>query len=373
MIVYKNYFKIIKANIRTLLMYLAIFLALVFMSAQFGRPVGEYNKTKVPIYVKDESNSEISKAVLEFIDENQELVDVKADLVKDNLFYEKIVAAITIPKDFEKTRVLEFEQNPKSSFSLYGKQEINQFLNQIGSYENAGFSTTEAITKTNEDFKKGINVEIKRNNGDEKRNLNPYYFSFLGYVLMSQLILVVGTINLVYNDLDTLKRNIISPYKKKRIDLELILGHITAGLLIWAVYMITYMIIFKDFTLDKGLILMMLNALIFAVSIICFAVFVSKIAKDGNTISGIMNVFSLGASFLSGIFVPQEILGDTALAIGRFFPSFYYVRNIAAIRIGENPANIRNNFLIMLGFSLIFIILTTLIKIDISKIKSREK
>lgn len=372
MIAYKNYFKIIKANIKTLVLYSIIFLGLVFMSSQFTKPVGEYNKTRVPIYVKDLSNTELSKALVEFIDKNQIITEVDEDLVKDKIFYEQLVAAITIPKDFDKSRILEFEQNPKSTFAVYGKHEINQFLNQIGSYENAGFSTTDAIEKTKVDFKKQIDVELQTNEDSDSKKINGYYFAFLGYVLMSQLILVVGTINLTYNDLNILKRNIISPYTKKKLDLELILGHVTAGVVIWVLYMIAYMIIFRDAILDKSLILMMLNALCFTISIICFAVFITKIVNDSNAISGIMNVFSLGASFLSGIFVPQEVLGDTALAIGRIFPSFYYVKNIGAIRIGDNISSIRNNFLIMLAFSLGFIILTIIIKPDISKVKAKE-
>ena len=35
---------------------------------------------------------------------------------------------------------------------------------------------------------------------------------------------------------------------------------------------------------------------------------------------------SLGTAFVSGVFVPQELLGEKVLAMAKFFPMYYYVR-----------------------------------------------
>jgi ABC-2 type transport system permease protein len=43
-----------------------------------------------------------------------------------------------------------------------------------------------------------------------------------------------------------------------------------------------------------------------------------------------MNVLTLGMSFISGVFVPQAILGKTVLTIAQFTPVFWFVKaNIA--------------------------------------------
>ncbi len=35
---------------------------------------------------------------------------------------------------------------------------------------------------------------------------------------------------------------------------------------------------------------------------------------------------SLGTAFISGVFVPQELLGEKVLAMAKFFPVYYYVK-----------------------------------------------
>lgn len=145
MIVFKNYFKILKSHKKSILLYTIIFLVLMFIFAESGDPVNKYTSTKLPIYVKDESNSEVSKAVLDFIDKNHILVDVDEDLLDDKLFYEEIVCAIRIPEDFEEKRTLKFKEVYNDSFTLFAKNDLNSFLNQIETFEKAGFTTSEAI------------------------------------------------------------------------------------------------------------------------------------------------------------------------------------------------------------------------------------
>ena len=182
--------------------------------------------------------------------------------------------------------------------------------------------------------------------------------------------MIVGIISLTYNKESTNKRNLISPLKKSKQNLQIILGHIVCGLGVWLVYMIFYCIFFKDFTLSKPTMQMMANALLFTATIVCFAVMISKLAKNQNTITGIMNVFSLGSSFLTGIFVPQELLGDFASKLGKIFPSFYYVANIKNINTDLNYSFFNTNTFILLGFSIVFIIITIFTKMNVEKTKA---
>lgn len=366
MIVFKNYFKILKSHKKSLMLYTIIFLVLMFIFAESGDPVDKFTTTKLPIYVKDESNTEISKAVVNFVDKNHILVDVDEDMLDDKLFYEEIVCAIDIPKDFEKNRMLKFKEVYNDSFTLFAKNDLNSYLNQIEAFENAGFSTNDAIKNTEANFAKEIDVKVNSISKNYKKD-SPYYFQMMAYVIMSQIILVVGTINLTYNKEMTKKRNLISPMKKSSQDLQLILGHIVSGLGIWLIYVVLYCIYFKDFSFSRQVRQMMANALLFTATIVCFAVLVSKLAKKENTITGVMNVFSLGSSFLTGIFVPQELLGDFATKIGKIFPAFYYVSNIRDIMSKADYSFINKNSLILIGFSLGFIILTIIAKPKLEK------
>lgn len=49
------------------------------------------------------------------------------------------------------------------------------------------------------------------------------------------------------------------------------------------------------------------------------------------TMGAFANVVSLGFSFLGGVFVPLELLGDTMKNIARFTPSYWYIQANNAI------------------------------------------
>ncbi len=153
-------------------------------------------------------------------------------------------------------------------------------------------------------------------------------------------------------------RNAVSPMTRARMNLELILGHISTGLIVWALYIFLFVILYKyDFS-AAHINLMMVNALIFTISAGTMAVFISSLISNENTISGIMQVVSLGSSFLCGAFVPQALLSKTALTLGKIFPSYYYIKNNEMVLENPNFGTILPNIGIMLTFSLVFILIS---------------
>ena len=153
-------------------------------------------------------------------------------------------------------------------------------------------------------------------------------------------------------------RNAVSPMTRARMNLELILGHISTGLIVWALYIFLFVILYKyDFS-AAHINLMMVNALIFTISAGTMAVFISSLISNENTISGIMQVVSLGSSFLCGAFVPQALLSKTALTLGKIFPSYYYIKNNEMVLENPNFGTILPNIGMMLTFSLVSILIS---------------
>lgn len=209
---------------------------------------------------------------------------------------------------------------------------------------------------------KKINVSIKEGSVNSKKDKAKFYFNFLNYLLLAQVILVVSNIALVYKKQPILMRNNVSPCPRTRINMELMLGHIVTGLVFWLIYMILFCVLYKyDFT-KTHVNLMMLNSFVFTISVVSMAVMISNVIKNSNTVQGVMNIVSLGSSFLCGAFVPQELLGKTALTIGRIFPGFYYIKNNEILEEFPEISKILPNLLIILGFSIVFIVISVLAK-----------
>ena len=360
--VFKNYFKIVKGHKFAIILYTLIFLSIISFSTKSGSDNNLYTNVRPNIYIKDEANTDLSKALYDYLEKKTVVKDMDYDLVEDKLFYQMISAALVIPKDFDQSRQVNFKGAPDDMYGLTVKEHINQYLNQVNSYELAGFDTKDAIKFSNEDLEKVIDVGIKSENNLGNEDNSIFYFNFINYLILAQVLLIVSTIVSVYKKKTIAMRNAASPMPKHKQNLELILGHVLTGLIVWTLYIFLFVILYKyDFSLAHTN-LMMVNSLFFTVSVVTMAVFISSLISNENTISGIMQVVSLGSSFLCGAFVPQALLSKTALTLGKIFPSYYYIKNNEMLLENPSFATILPNIGIMLAFSIAFVLISMVMK-----------
>lgn len=359
--VFKNYFKILKDHRFSIGLYAIIFVFVLLFTTRSNK-TADYKSVKVGIHVKDEAQTDLSKALYDYLDETSNIVEIPDEDIEDKLFYQYIGASITIPKDFEENKEVIFKSAPENALAFQVKTNINSYLSQIDAYEKAGFSQKEAIAYTKDDL--GKSVEISKALKDRKnvdRN-SRFYFNFYTYSILAQIILVVSIVSLTYKNKNIYKRNMVSPLSPKKINLQLSLGHFITGLVFFFIYMVVYLVIYKK-TLSLSYVrLLMLNSLVFTISTVAMAIFLSSWTKKGEVMTAVMNVVSLGTSFLSGAFVPRDYLGPTALKLGKILPASYYIINNDLIVEGGGMDLIEKNILIMLIFTLAFLILSNLVK-----------
>lgn len=359
--VFKNYFKIALAHKTAIILYTLIFAFIMSFSTNVTKQ-DSYKSIDVKIYVKDNSNTALSKALYDYLKTCTKPMDMDESLVEDKLFYANISCALEIPKDFIQTKKVLYKAAPDEMYAMSVKEKVNIYLSQIAAYEAAGFSEEDAIKYTREDLDKKFDVEIKEGSVDTKRDTSRLYFNFLNYVLLAQTIIVVATIVKVYKKKPILMRNLVSPMPRAKINLEMMLGHIVTGLCLWLLYMVLFVIMYKyDFT-KAHVNLMMLNSFIFTITVVTMSLMIASLIKSENAIQGVMNVVSLGSSFLCGAFVPQELLGGTALMLGRVFPGFYYIKSNDMLMEKPQFSTILPNVLIMLGFAIVFIVISIVAK-----------
>lgn len=364
--VFKNYFKIVKGHKFAILLYTIIFLSIISFSTKSGNNNNLYTNVRPDIYIKDEANTDLSKGLYDYLDKKTVIKEMDESVVEDKLFYQMISAALVIPKDFDQSRNVDFKGAPDDMYGMTVKEHINQYLNQVKTYELAGIETKDAIKYSDEDLEKMIDVGIKSGIDLGKEDNSIFYFNFINYLILAQVLLIVSTIVSVYRKKSLAMRNAASPMPKHRQNLELILGHVLTGFLVWALYILMFVVLYKyDFSLGHTN-LMMVNSLFFTISVVTMAVFISSLISNENTISGIMQVVSLGSSFLCGAFVPQALLSKTALTLGKIFPSYYYIKNNEMLLENPSFATILPNIGIMLAFSLLFIIISSLMKTKVN-------
>ena len=359
--VFKNYFKIAWAHKTAILAYTVIFIVLMSLVTKTTKE-DSYKAVDVNIYIKDNANTTLSRALFAYLEGNTRVVDMDEALVEDKLFYEIISAAFEIPEDFDETREVLYRAAPNDIYAMSVKEKVNIYLSQVAAYEKAGFDLSDAIKYSDEDLEKNFDIAIKGGSAVKTDEDARFFFNFLNYLLLSQIILIVSIIVKVYKRKKIAMRNLASPVPSKKMNLYLTLGHIANALIVWFLYMLLYVILYKyDFS-KLHVNLMMLNSLVFTTAIVPMALMISSLVKNDSAVGGVTNVVSLGSSFLCGAFVPQEFLGETALKIGKIFPSYYYIQNNDVLASNPSFDAIKTNLLIMLGFAIAFTIITVLAK-----------
>lgn len=361
MTVFKNYFKIIRGHTKAIALYTIIFMSLLIFSNSTTNNTNVYKKEKAKIYIEDLSKSNLSKSFVTYMEKENKIVDLKGKNIDDNLFYEIVTAYIKIPKNFEKERKVEIKKSKNYKYYQYIKESINLYLDQISAYEKAGFDTEDAIKNTKKDFQKKVKISLRKDKGPVLPERTLFFFNFLSYVFLSQIILVVSLVSLTYKNKNIKQRNLISPISETKRNFQIILGNISFAFFSWILYMLAFLVLNGKVDFSSRIIYLMINSLIFALSTVSIALFISKLINDSNIMMAVMNIFSLGSSFLTGVFVPQEILSKKALSLGRIFPSFYYVANNNMIADGFIKEIFFKNIFILFGFTIIFSLISLIL------------
>ena len=112
--------------------------------------------------------------------------------------------------------------------------------------------------------------------------------------------------------------------------------------------------------------LFIINLFVFTITVLTISFLLGKLTNNKEAINGMVNVISLGSSFLCGSFVPMEYLPNFVLKIAHILPSYWFVLSNEKISTLESFTittlkPIIFNLLILLLFALIFIILSNVI------------
>lgn len=113
-------------------------------------------------------------------------------------------------------------------------------------------------------------------------------------------------------------------------------------------------------------IIYIINSFVFTMCATTIAMFIGNLVTNKNAINGIVNVVALGSSFLCGAFVPMEWLPDSVLKIAHILPSYYYISTnevLTKMEVfnSETLKPIITNMAVMLGFAILFIILSNIV------------
>ncbi|SDB20455.1 ABC-2 type transport system permease protein [Pseudobutyrivibrio sp. YE44] len=350
MSVFNAIIKSLKANITTIVVYLTIFTVFGNMQARATASTQEdaFEEVTVKVAVTDKDNSALSKALVNYLEETQEVVDPKTDdpqVMNDNVRFLIYEYALIIPEGFEEDIKAGKTENalsyiaPGTTLSQYLLTEkLNDYLEDIVIYLNSGYSEDEAIALTHDQMVKLNDTQATLIDKSAKNHRSFYtgMFTFNGYTLLMLLCICCACTLTFMKDRDVSNRISVSGMHFFTRNAATISAVFFIGAAITGVVIIVIALMSRQYANDK-LFYYALDTFSLMFVGLGMSYFICSLTSNENLINMVANMLVLSMSFLCGVFVDTQYLSASIVKAAHFMPLYWYTTAIKFIN--DTPTN----------------------------------
>ena len=374
MTVFKTILKILNKLKGMLILYTVMLISITTINQKSGNNISNFEESKPDILIvnKDESN-DITTNFVNYINKHSEIKDIDTndeEKINDAIFYRDVNFVIYIPENFgndllnDKNPTLEYKSSG-DEYSSYSEMLVEKYMKMLLMYKDY-YRGDELISKVNNVLETETKVELKTTLDTSELSSITRYFNFLNYAFLAGCVYCISMILSSLKEENVRKRTIISSFNYKKYNRIVLLTNAIVIFVMWILYVILSVILFKDFMISSNGLAYIANSFAFAICSLTIGFLIGNITQNKNAIGGIVNVVALGSSFLCGCFVPFEYMPEYAIKIAHIFPTYYFVLNNESIKTieifnFENIKGLLTNGGIIIAYSLLFIVLTNYI------------
>lgn len=370
MIIFKNYLKVVKSFLPVIIVYSCIFIGIAMITSQTDSQSPESfepSQARVSL-VNHDKDTELIQKFKNYLQDNSHYIELEEDEFRDALFFRRVDYIMIIPKGFTEAFIkgevksIETMDVPDAYYSVYSKNLINKYFNTVSLYLKAGFEIEEIENYISQDL--AVHTDVSFINEQHVSNIEDVarFYNFSNYALLTVIITVVCMTMLSFQEEKVNQRHMIAPVSPQQFHFQIVLGNIVTGLGIWLLYVLASCILYGRTMLTLQGFLFVLNALLFTIFALVLSVLITTLTHNRQIIGGLATVIGLGTSFISGSFVPQELLSTFVLNLAKFTPSYWFVHNNNLISQLSNDFQqltlIGFHFIIIIGFTIVVYVLT---------------
>ena len=376
--VFKLFNRIVLRNKSSFLIYFAVVLGitLLFVSGGGAGITDGFQGSSVRLAADNRDNGPLSNALVDYLGSKTTLVPLPGDeeALRESLFFEDIQYVLVIPEGFSQRflagygdAALERMVGSDRMSPVLAELLINRFLNLAGLYRASlpDLSAEDLAGKVSQGLTLEADADLLSTLGSAAPSLQ-FYFRFYSYGCVAALLLCVSSVMMAVNKPNIRRRHAASPLAPMRLSLQLALGGVLLALLVWAVMSGVGIGMFGQGADQATLVMLAANALCYALVCLSLAFMFSYLIKSHNVQSAVANLVTISLSFLSGVFVPVELLGEGIRRLSIFLPTYWYVRTVDLLDPGMSPSPAANaafaqGLLIQAGFAAAFLALSLLL------------
>lgn len=372
MTVFNTFWQVVKKYKGTIILYTMLLLVFGGLNMSTKDTQTDFVNSKPDLFiVNEDKDGLLTKNLISYLEENSNIKEIKEDSIDDALFYRDINYVIYIPKNYSKD-IME-NKNPEIKVKSTGdylasleSRMLSRYLQIQTVYKSNLDKEEEVIEAINQNLSTEANIEIISKLDTTKTTNASRYFNFASYSIMAVVIFVICLVMSSFKEKSVNKRIIVSSMNYKEHNRKLLLASFVYSTLVWILFIILGAILLKDFLFTTRGLIYSLNAYLFTFCSLTIALLISNLITDKNAVSGIVNVIALGSAFLCGAFVPAEWLPSSVLKIAHILPAYWYINSndlLKKIEIlnSETLRPILINFVVLIAFSILFILINNII------------
>lgn len=381
--VFKLVLKIFWRHKHSFFLYLGIFMGLCIGFSSLGveefKTTFEDSKCKVAVFDYDQSQS--SATFMKYLEDSmdiQEYEDDKETLV-DHMFTRQIEAVIYIQEGFEAQllkgnveNLVQVSTLPGTVQSQLAENCINSFMTPLHGYLATGMELDKAMDSVNEVMDVKADVEFSEKKVSSNKSGVYYFMLYLPYVFLAVTILCIGACITKFNQKDVRNRMNVSACTFMKKNLGMWGGIFILELGFVALFTILSFLMYRNdaFTMER--LAMIINVISFALFSLGLTFFLGTLIKKESGLDMVSNVFSLGMSFLGGIFVPLEYMGEGVKKVAHFIPTYWYINALDLAEAGEISQK-SERLIQCIGIQLFFAAALFAMGLVVSRMMQRER
>lgn len=370
MTVFKAFLKILKKNKGTIIFYTLLLVGISYFNFSTIESTRSFEQVKPKVHIRDNDNSTLSKDFVSYISENSEIIEIDnyGEALDDAIFYRDICYYINIPEnyfdDLVNGKEPSIEVKKVNDYNAtFAERFVSRYIRLVDFYKNQVNNQEELVKLVRSNLENTVDIEMTTKLDTMGLLKLSAYFDFANYAILASLVFIIAMILNSFNDLKIHRRITISSMDYKTHNKYLLLSNLSLSFVLFIVYILGAFVVLGDTVFTYHGLVCVINMAIFIVCSTSLAMLIGNLVTNKNAIGGLINVIAIGSSFLCGSFVMQQYLPNSVLTIGHIFPSFYYieandlVQKIESFSLDSLSPIIIDN-LVVIGFTIVFIILT---------------
>ena len=372
MTTFKTFLKIVRKNLWLIIMYTVMLVLFTVVNSSTGKGQMDFTATKPDIVVYNRDSSNLSNAFVDYIKQNAEVKEVseEGDALNDALYYSDIDYVIYIEKGFgekiSKGEDVEIEVKSNGSYDSYLSGTIvSRFVKVAKSF--APSPEAGIALRTKNLLENETKVELNTTLDTSGLSSAEFFYNFMNYSILAGLVFAISYATIGFRRRMVKKRLNVSATSYKKINRDLMVCNAILATIMLLIYTILGIIVLgPNLVFSTNGLLMVLNSVVLTIFAVSFSFLLTNLIEKNNALMAIINIVSIGSSFMCGVFVPAEWMPDAVVTLAHIFPSFYYVDNNRIFSTlekfdGEHLAPVFLNFGIMIAFTVVAIILNNVI------------